>query len=88
MHPLSNTDFQTLSFHSNNNIICEVENYTEGVEGDSQVQALDSPQLTFLPCALSSRVACTSAGDASPSTNGVACWSLLCLRGLGVPNIY
>ena len=51
-------------------IICEVENYTEGVERDSKVQALNPPQLAFLPCALSSRGACISASDASPSASG------------------
>ena len=56
--------------HSDDDIICEVEKYTEGVEGDTQVQALDPPKLAFLPHTLSSRGACISAGDAGPSTNG------------------
>ena len=33
--------------HSDDDIICEVENYTEGVEGDAYVQAFNPPQLAF-----------------------------------------
>ena len=56
--------------HSDDDIICEVENYTEGVEGDAYVQAFNPPQLAFFPHALSSRGAGISAGDVGPSTSG------------------
>ena len=62
--------------HFDDDIIREVENYTEGAEGDSQVQALDPSQLSFLPRALSSRGAGTSAGNAGPSTSGAASWDV------------
>ena len=58
--------------NSDNDLIREIENYAEGVEGDSQVQTLDSPRLATFPRALSSRGASTSMGDAGPSTSGVA----------------
>ena len=58
--------------HSDNDLIHEVENYAEGVKGDSQVQALDPPRLASLPRTLSSSVAGTSRGDASHSTSGAA----------------
>ena len=58
--------------HSNDDLIHEIENYTEGAEGDAQVQLLDSPQLTFLPHALSSICASTSTGNAGPLTSGAA----------------
>ena len=58
--------------HFDDNLICEVQNYAEGVEGDSQVQALDHPQLAFLPRALSSRGAGISRSDVGPSTSGAA----------------
>ena len=58
--------------HSNDDLICEIENHIERAEGDSQVQPLDPPRLIFLPCALSSTGAGTFAGNVGPSTSGAA----------------
>ena len=58
--------------HYDDDIIREVENYTEGAKGDAQVQAFDPPQLAFLPRALLSRAAGISAGDVGTSTSGAA----------------
>ena len=54
--------------YSEDDIIYEVENYSEWAEGDSQVQALDP----LFPPALSSRGAGTSTGNANLSTSGTA----------------
>ena len=62
--------------YSDDDLICEIKNYAEGVEGDSQVQALDPSQLAFLPRALSSRGTSTFRGDVGHSTSGVASWDL------------